>query len=120
MVREYQSSSTLRPDVRALAKIRDENGTNIAPLFAKNSGQKGSLNRQLFRFTPIRRHSFSIATSTSAFTNTVFCHVSAPISRTKVSARRILARQTDLMYDGFLELIASSSWKSANSKSICS
>jgi hypothetical protein len=34
--------------------MRDENGTNSAPLSPKNVGQSQSLNRQLFKLTPIR------------------------------------------------------------------
>jgi hypothetical protein len=40
--------------------------------------------------------------------------------RTKVSTFRTLFLQTALMYEGFVEAIASSSWKSAKLKSMCS
>ena len=59
-------------------EVRDEKGTNGAPLSAKNEGQSPSLNRQLFRLTPISRQPFSMATSTSSLTNVVFVYVSLP------------------------------------------
>jgi hypothetical protein len=82
---------------RAFATIRGENGTKSAPSLAKKPGHHASLKRELLMLTPIRRQPFSIATSTSDLTNVVFCHVSFPISRMNVSARRIFALQTDLM-----------------------
>ena len=71
--------------------IRDENGMNIAPLFAKNSGHSASLDRQLFRFirsvdSPSRwRLDFVLD-------KRCFREVSLPIKRTNVSTRRTSRR----------------------------
>jgi hypothetical protein len=85
------------PRLRASATIRDENGTNIAPLSAKKYGHN-----QLLEPTVVQVH----ADQTAAFfdcdfdlplPNVVFIYVSFPIRRTSVSAGRIFFRQTCLM-----------------------